>query len=58
MTKAVAYKQRIDLQNKTEAQAAADEMKAEFFAALGTEHPELYRQLAQILDRQAKEAQA
>jgi len=57
MTKAVAYKQRIDLQNKTEAQAAADEMKAEFFSALGAEHPDLYRQLAQILDRQVKETQ-
>ena len=56
MTKAVAYKQRIDLQNKTDAQVAADELKAEFFSALGTEHPDLYRQLVQILDRRTKEA--
>ena len=58
MTKAVAYKQRIDLQNKTDAQTAADELKAQFFSALGTEHPDLYRQLVQILERKTKEAGA
>lgn len=58
MTKAVAYKQRIDLQNKTDAQTAADELKAQFFSALGTEHPDLYRQLVQILERKTKEVGA
>lgn len=58
MTKAVAYKQRIDQQNKTDAQAAADELKAQFFSALGTEHPDLYRQVVQILERKAREAEA
>ena len=58
MTKAVAYKQRIDLQNKTDAQTAADELKAQFFSALGTEHPDLYRQLVQVLERKTKEAGA
>ena len=53
MTKAVAYKQRIDVQNKED--VAADELKAEFFNALGAEHPDLYRQLVQILDRRTKE---
>ena len=56
MTKAVAYKQRIDVQNKEDVAAAADELKAEFFSALGAEHPDLYRQLVQILDRRTKEA--
>lgn len=56
MTKAVAYKQRIDLQNKEDAAAATDELKAEFFSALGTEHPELYRQLVAALDRHQQEA--
>ena len=55
MTKAVAYKQRIDVQNKEDVAAAADELKAEFFSALGAEHPDLYRQLVQILDRRTKE---
>ena len=55
MTKAVAYKQRIDVQNKEDVAAAADELKAEFFNALGAEHPDLYRQLVQILDRRTKE---
>ena len=52
---AVAYKQRIDVQNKEDVAAAADELKAEFFNALGAEHPDLYRQLVQILDRRTKE---
>ena len=56
LTKAVAYKQRIDVQNKEDVAAAADELKAEFFSALGAEHPDLYRQLVQILDRRTKEA--
>lgn len=54
MTKAVAYKQRIDLQNKEDVEAAADELKAEFFAALSAENPELYRQVVQALNRQIK----
>lgn len=54
MTKAVAYKQRIDLQNKEDVEAAADELKAEFFAALSAENPELYRQVVQALNRQVK----
>ena len=52
---AMAYKQRIDVQNKEDVAAAADELKAEFFNALGAEHPDLYRQLVQILDRRTKE---
>ena len=56
MTKAVAYKQRIDLQNKEDVAAATDELRAEFFSALSAEHPDLYRQLIQILDRGEKEA--
>lgn len=56
MTKAVAYKQRIDVQNKEDVAAAADELKAELFSALGAEYPDLYRQLVQILDRRTKEA--
>ena len=54
MTKAVAYKQRIDLQNKEDVEAAADELKAEFFAALSAENPELYRLVLQALNRQVK----
>ena len=58
MTKAVAYKQRIDQQNKTDVQVAADELKAQFFSALGAEYPDLYRQVVQILERKAREAEA
>ena len=56
MTKAVAYKQRIDLQNKEDVAAAADELEAEFFAALGTSNPDLYRQVVQARNRKVEEA--
>lgn len=52
LTKAVAVKQRADHQNKEGAALAVDELKAEFFSALGTEHPELYRQLVSVLEKQ------
>ena len=52
LTKAVAVKQRADHQNKEGAALAVDELKAEFFSALGAEHPELYRQLVSVLEKQ------
>lgn len=42
---------------KDDTQAAMGELKAEFFSALGTEHPELYRQLVAALERRQKGAQ-
>ena len=36
--------------SKDDTQAAVGELKAEFFSALGTEHPELYRQLVAALE--------
>ena len=56
-TKAVAYARRLDIQSKDDTQAAMGELKAEFFSALGTEHPELYRQLVAALERRQKGAQ-
>ena len=56
-TKAVAYARRLDIQSKDDTQAAVGELKAEFFSALGTEHPELYRQLIAALERRQKGAQ-
>ena len=55
-TKAVAYARRLDIQSKDDVAAATGELKAEFFAALGTDHPDLYRQLVAALERQHKEA--
>ena len=55
-TKAVAYARRLDVQSKDDTQAAVGELKAEFFSALGTEHPDLYRQLVAALERQQKGA--
>ena len=45
------------IQSKDDTQAAMGELKAEFFSALGTEHPELYRQLVAALERRQKGAQ-
>ena len=53
-TKAVAYARRLDIQSKEDTQAAMGELKAEFFSALGTEHPDLYRQLVAALERRQK----
>ena len=55
-TKAVAYARRLDVQSKDDTQADVGELKAEFFSALGTEHPDLYRQLVAALERQQKGA--
>ena len=54
-TKAVAYARRLDVQSKDDVAAATGELKAEFFSALGAEHPDLYRQLVAALERQHKE---
>ena len=45
------------IQSKEDTQAAVGELKAEFFSALGTEHPDLYRQLVAALERRQKGAQ-
>ena len=47
-TKAVAYARRLDIQSKDDTQAAVGELKAEFFSALGTEHPEKPYELSNI----------
>ena len=51
------HTRRLDIQSKDDTQAAMGELKAEFFSALGTEHPELYRQLVAALERRQKGAQ-
>ncbi len=49
LIKVTAYKNRTDLKNKDDAKAAADELKAEFFSALGSSDPALYEKLVQTL---------
>lgn len=55
MTRAVAYKERIAVQNKDEVTAALDEVKAQVFSALAAERPELYEQVARWLGQKKKE---
>ena len=51
----VAYKQRVDMQNKDVVTAALDEVQASVFSALAQEQPELYRQVAKFIERKKKE---
>ena len=51
----MAYKQRVDIQNKDVVSAALDEVQASVFSALADEKPELYRQVVQFLDKKRKE---
>lgn len=55
VTRAVAYKQRVDMQNKDVVTAALDEVQASIFSALAQEHPELYKQVAKFIERKKKE---
>ena len=51
LTRAAAYKQRIEIQNKDITSAALDEVKAEVFTAFGQDRPDLYKQVASYLDK-------
>ena len=55
VTRAVAYKQRVDMQNKDVVTAALDEVQASIFSALAQEQPELYKQVAKFIERKKKE---
>lgn len=55
MTRAVAYKERLAQQNKDDVTAALDEVQAQVFAALATERPELYEQVARWLSKKKQE---
>lgn len=55
LTRAVAYKERLAVQNKDDVTAALDEIKATVYAAMASERPDLYKQVAAYLERKAKE---
>ncbi len=55
LTRAMAYKQRVDILNKDVVSAALDEVQASVFSALADEKRELYRQVVQFLDKKRKE---
>lgn len=55
VTRAVAYKKRVDMQNKDVVTAALDEVGASVFSALADEQPELYQKVARFIERKKAE---
>lgn len=56
LTRAVAYKKRVELQNKSDLEAGTDDVKAMLWSAMAKEQPELYKQVSAYLDGKAQEA--
>lgn len=57
LIRAAGYKRRVDLQNKTDTEAALDASQALLADVLGKQHPELYKQVVAAL-KQEKEKQS
>lgn len=57
LIRAAGYKRRVDLQNKTDTEAALDASQALMADLLAKKHPELYQQVMDVL-KQEKEKQA
>ena len=55
VTRAVAYKKRVEMQNQDIVTAALDEVQASVFSALADEQPELYQKLARFIERKKAE---
>ena len=55
LTRAVAYKKRVELQNKTDLEAGAGDVKAMLWNAMAKERPDLYKQVSGYLDRKVQE---
>ena len=58
LTRAVAYKKRVELQNKTDLEAGTDDLKTALWSAMAKEQPDLYKQVSAYLDRKAQEGGA
>ncbi|WP_283606512.1 phage protein Gp27 family protein [Faecalispora anaeroviscerum] len=57
LIRAAGYKRRVDLQNKTDTEAALDASQALLADVLAKKHPELYKQVMDVL-KQEKEKQS
>mgnify|MGYP000046256725 CR=1 FL=1 len=55
LTRAVAYKKRVELQNKTDLEAGTGDLKTALWSAMAKERPDLYKQVSAYLDRKAQE---
>ena len=56
LTRAVAYKKRVELRNKTDLEAGTDDVKTMLWRTMATEKPELYKQVTAYLDKKAQAA--
>lgn len=56
LTHAIAYKKRVEIQNKDKLSAATDGLRNEMFVVLAREEPELYGKVNQFLKRKARES--
>ena len=56
LTRAVAYKKRVELQNKSDIEAGTGDLKSALWSAMAKERPDLYKQVSAYLDRKAQEA--
>lgn len=58
LTRAVAYKKRVELQNKSDIEAGTGDLKSALWSAMAKERPDLYKQVSAYLDRKAQEGSA
>lgn len=57
LIRAAGYKRRIDLQNKTDTEAALDANQALLFDVLSKKHPDLYKQVMAAISQEKENAQ-
>lgn len=55
LIKAAAYKNRLDIQSKTDTEAAMDSIKTMVFEAMSRERPELYQDVKAFLEQKGAE---
>ena len=58
LTKAMAYKKKIELESKTTLEIGMEECKRMFYETFGLDNPELYQQLIDYMDEKFKEWQS
>lgn len=58
LTRAVAYKKRVELQNKSDIEAGTGDLKSALWSAMAKERPDCYKQVSAYLDRKAQEGGA
>nr|WP_319487253.1 phage protein Gp27 family protein [uncultured Caproiciproducens sp.] len=57
LIRAAGYKRRVDLQNKTDTETALDANQSLLFDILSKKHPDLYKQVMDVLTKEKESAQ-